>query len=148
MTPLVDVVFLLLIFFMLSTTFIVIPGIRLDLPRASSEQVEREPEEIVLSVDEQGKLYFGETQVDDAGMRSRLQATALGGKDTQVLLKGDAQCAYGRIVDVLEMVRKSSLHRIAIVTQSGKRQRAGDHEGQTRSSLPVRETNGSPDERE
>ena len=64
MTPLVDVVFLLIVFFMLSTTFIVLPGIHVDLPRASSERITLEPDEIVLSVDKDGRMYFGEKYRD------------------------------------------------------------------------------------
>lgn len=116
MTPLVDVVFLLIIFFMLSTTFIKLPGIKVDLPQASSEKIEVEKNEAVLTVDENGAFYFDEEPVDDAGMLARLSALAAGDREILVLITGDKNSHYGRVVELLGMVRKSGLHRIAIVT--------------------------------
>lgn len=117
MTPLVDVVFLLIIFFMLSTTFIVLPGIRVDLPKASSERITLEPEEIVLSVDEKGSLFFNKERVDDETMLARLRMAAHGDKEVQILLKGDSGCSYGHVVNLLDMIRQCQLHRVAIMTK-------------------------------
>jgi len=120
MTPLVDVVFLLIIFFMLSTTFIVLPGIKVDLPKASAERVTLEREEIVVSVDERGAFYFNKDAIDDASMRARLSHAGTGNKEVQILLKGDAACNYGRVVELLDMVRSCKLHRVAILTTGKK----------------------------
>jgi len=120
MTPLVDVVFLLIIFFMLSTTFIMLPGIKVDLPKASSERVSIEREEVVISVDEQGAFYFNKDPVDDATMKERLRLAGTSNKDVQILLKGDAACNYGRVVELLDMVRACKLHRVAILTSKKK----------------------------
>ncbi len=120
MTPLVDVVFLLIIFFMLSTTFIVLPGINVDLPKASSEKITVEREEIVVSVDEQGAFHFNKDPVDDEIMKQRLSIAGAGNKDVQILLKGDAGCNYGRVVKLLDMVRACKLHRVAILTTQKK----------------------------
>ncbi|MFH1112701.1 MAG: biopolymer transporter ExbD [Pseudomonadota bacterium] len=125
MTPLVDVVFLLIIFFMLSTTFIVLPGINVNLPKASSEKVTVEREEIVVSVDEQGAFHFNKDPVNDEMMKQRLSVAGAGNKDVQILLKGDAGCNYGRVVTLLDMVRACKLHRVAILT-TGKKDDAED----------------------
>lgn len=117
MTPLVDVVFLLIIFFMLSTTFIVLPGIRVDLPKASSERITLEPEEIVLSVDEKGALYFNKDRVDDETVLQRLRVASQSDKEVQILLKGDTRSNYGRVVELLDMIRQCQLHRVAIMTR-------------------------------
>ena len=121
MTPLVDVVFLLIIFFMLSTTFIVLPGITVDLPKASSERVTVEREEIVVSVDKHGAFYFNKDPVDDETMPARLSSAGQINKDVQILLKGDENCNYGRVVELLDMVRKCGLHKVAILTAGKKR---------------------------
>ena len=120
MTPLVDVVFLLIIFFMLSTTFIVLPGIQVNLPKASSEKVTVEREEIVLSVDEKGEFYFNKDRVSDETMRARLDNAATGNKEVQILLKGDTGAQYGRVVGLLDMIRACNLHRVAIMTSTKK----------------------------
>lgn len=120
MTPLVDVVFLLIIFFMLSTTFVVLPGILVELPEASSERVTIEREEVVVSVDRNGEYYFNKDSVDDTTMKERLRSTAAGSSDVQVLLKGDAGCDYGRVVKLLDMIRSCKLRRVAVLTATGK----------------------------
>ena len=74
MTPLVDIVFLLVVFFMLSTTFIVLPGIKIDLPEASSETVRLEKEEIVLSIEKGGEIYFNKERVDETARCGKKEA--------------------------------------------------------------------------
>lgn len=120
MTPLVDVVFLLIIFFMLSTTFIVLPGLKIDLPEAAAEKIEIETKKAVLSVDREGVLYFDDEQVDRGSMRQKLIEASARDPETLILLKGDRGCGYGRVVDLLDMVRQTGLTRIAIVTSTEK----------------------------
>ena len=121
MTPLVDVVFLLIIFFMLSTTFIVVPGLRIDLPTAASQKVSVEKHKVVLSVDRNGVLYFDQDPVDEHTMVRLLKQAALENPLMLVLMKGDRNSKYGRNVDLLDMVRKAGLNRIAIVTSTKKK---------------------------
>jgi len=115
-------VFLLIIFFLLSTTFIVSPGIRLDLPVASSQTVKKERKEITLSVDQSGVIYVNKDPVDAHSLLSTLLALAHEDRDTMVLIKGDRNTGYGLMVDILGIVKQSGLHRIAIVTQPKKDQ--------------------------
>ncbi len=121
MTPLVDVVFLLIIFFMLSTTFIVVPGLRIDLPTAASQKVSVEKHKVVLSVDRSGVLYFDQDPVDEDTMFRLLKQAALENRLVLVLMKGDRNSTYGQNVDLLDMVRKAGLSRIAIVTSTKKK---------------------------
>lgn len=116
LTPLVDMVFLLNIFFMVSTTFIFMPAIRIDLPQALAEKVEVEHARVSISVDAAGALYFDQDQVDERAMRQRLAQAASANSRTLVLVRGDRSAGYGPIVDLLDMVRQAGLHRIAIVT--------------------------------
>lgn len=117
-TPLVDLVFLLIIFFLLSTTFRVSPGIKIDLPSASSQKIHTEKKEIIVSVDKSGNVYVNKDAVDPASLLSRLMQSAQEDKDTTVLIKGDREAGFGRIVDLLDTVKQTGLHRIAIVTRN------------------------------
>lgn len=116
LTPLVDMVFLLNIFFMVSTTFIVMPAIRIDLPQAAAEKVEIEKDRVSVSVDTAGMLYVDQDLVDERAMRARLARIASENSRTLVLVRGDRSANYGLVVDLLDMVRQAGLHRIAIVT--------------------------------
>jgi biopolymer transport protein TolR len=122
MTPLVDVVFLLIVFFMLSTTFIILPGVRIDLPKASAEKITLEKNEVVLVVDKEGNFYFEDEKVTDKEMQDRLAAARQNNAEALVLIEGDRVCDYGRMVDLLGMVRDCGLNRIAIVTKDEKKQ--------------------------
>lgn len=117
MTPLVDVVFLLIIFFMLSTTFIVLPGIKIDLPKVSAQKVELEKTEIVLTVDSSGALFFDQHPMDIEQMRLRLNTIASENPRTLVLLKGDRSAHYGPVIDVLSALHTAGLNRVAIITR-------------------------------
>ncbi len=120
MTPLVDVVFLLIIFFMLSTTFIILPGINVNLPKASTEKIELEREKIILTVDNNGKFYMDENHLDEGAIKRELRAVSSKDREIQILLKGDTQCSYGRVVTLLDILRQCELHRVAIVTNKSK----------------------------
>lgn len=120
MTPLIDLVFLLIIFFLLSTTFRVSPGIRIDLPTASSQKIVQEKNEITLSVDEAGIIYVDKDRVEPGQLSFRLAAAAHKDLNTTVLIKGDRGVGFGHVVDLLGTVKDSGLHRIAIMTQRKK----------------------------
>ncbi|MBI5251235.1 MAG: biopolymer transporter ExbD [Desulfomonile tiedjei] len=124
-TPLVDLVFLLIIFFLLSTTFNISPGIRLDLPEASSQKINKERKDITLSVDQSGTIYVNKDPIDRTSLLSRLLTWSHEDRDTTVLIKGDRNTGYGQMVDILGTVKQSGLHRIAIITQSKKDQSDG-----------------------
>ena len=66
LTPMVDVVFLLLIFFMISTTFVESPGISIKLPEASSQSVEREPQELKIYLSTEGDIYYLDRKISIA----------------------------------------------------------------------------------
>jgi biopolymer transport protein ExbD len=119
-TPLVDLVFLLIIFFLLSTTFVVSPGIRIDLPQATSQKILKEKKEITVSVDQSGAVYLNKDLVDRNTLASRLAGLAQEDLDATVLIRGDRSAGFGQVVDLLGMVKQSGLHRIAIMTQPRK----------------------------
>jgi biopolymer transport protein TolR len=116
-TPLVDLVFLLIIFFLLSTTFRINPGIKIDLPQASSQKIVSEKKEITLSVDQAGTVYFNKDAVEPTSLTTRLATTARDDPNTTVIIKGDRAAGFGLVVDLLGTVKDSGLHRIAIMTR-------------------------------
>lgn len=131
-TPLVDLVFLLIIFFLLSTTFVVSPGIKIDLPQAISQKIRKESKEITLSVDPSGAVYLNSDPVDRDSLVSRLARLAQEDLDMTVLIRGDRSTDFGQVVDVLGMVKQSGLHRIAIMTQPQKGPSQGQDQASTR----------------
>ncbi len=116
-TPLVDVVFLLLIFFMLSTTFIVSPGIRVNLPQAEAEAVRHERQDVRVKIDATGNLYLGDQRVSRDDLEARLQAAGRSDRDTLVIIEADEATAHRHVVEVMDRAKSVGLHRLAIATR-------------------------------
>ena len=116
-TPLVDVVFLLLIFFMLSTTFIVSPGIRINLPEAKAEPVRRESRDFRVKIDQQGALYVGDRKVEMETLVSELEQAAAQDRDTLVVIEADEQSMHRFVVDIMDRAKTAGLNRLAIATR-------------------------------
>jgi biopolymer transport protein ExbD len=119
-TPLVDLVFLLIIFFLLSTTFVVYPGIRVDLPHSISQKIHKDSKEISITVDQGGIVYLEREAVDTSSLGPRLAQSARERPDAVVLIRGDRGAGFGVVSDVLGVVKQAGLHRIAIMTRSQK----------------------------
>ena len=111
--PLIDVIFLLLIFFMLTSSFIFQPGIKINLPKAlTSEVIQRE--NLILVVTKDNLLYINDRQVDNEELSSRLEIAARELKP--ILIKADRKATLGRIVEVWDMCRAEGIEKINIAT--------------------------------
>lgn len=123
-TPLVDMVFLLLIFFMLSTTFIVSPGIKVNLPQSSAEKVTQEKKEVQVVITEDNKVFVESVLVDMGGLEQRLVGAAQQDPQTLVIIKADAKALHGKVVEVMDLAKQSGLNRMAIATQPKEKENA------------------------
>jgi biopolymer transport protein ExbD len=123
-TPLVDMVFLLLIFFMLSTTFIVSPGIKVNLPQSSAEKVTQEKKEVQVVITEDNKVFVESMLVDMGGLEQRLLGAARQDPQTLVIIKADAKALHGKVVEVMDLAKQSGLNRMAIATQPKEKENA------------------------
>jgi biopolymer transport protein ExbD len=122
-TPLVDMVFLLLIFFMLSTTFIVTPGIKVNLPQSSAEKVTQEKNEVQVVITEDNKVFVESIPVDRGELEDRLAEAARRDPKTLVIIKADAKSIHGKVVEVMDIAKQSGLNRLAIATQPEEKER-------------------------
>lgn len=118
LTPMVDVVFLLLIFFMISTTFVESPGLSVDLPESGAQRQDREPEEVKIYLAADGVISLGEEQVEIATLERRLQDYGdRSGAMTFVLL-ADKQARHGRVVELMDLAREAGFGKLAIATEA------------------------------
>jgi biopolymer transport protein ExbD len=121
-TPLVDMVFLLLIFFMLSTTFIVTPGIKVNLPQSSAEKVTQEKKELLVVITEDNKVFVDKMLVDVGELEQRLVGVGRQDPQTLIIIKADAKALHGKVVEVMDIAKQSGLNRLAIATQPKERE--------------------------
>ena len=120
LTPLIDVVFLLLLFFMVTTTFVNdARGVRVDLPRSSSTDAIPEGKDLTLVLEQDGTVSVDGVALSAAQIAAELRKAALLDPNTLVVLRADAGLAHGRVVQVMDLAREIGLTSFAIATESG-----------------------------
>ena len=117
-TSLIDVVFLLLIFFMVSTTFAEHPGIKLELPTASTAEPNK-LEPLTLTIDKKGSMFLNDVRVGAEELRAALEAEAKKPEATLVL-KADKGVPYGYVIRAMDISRQSGIRRIVSLTETPK----------------------------
>ncbi len=119
-TPLIDVVFLLLIFFMVSTTFERESEINITLPEASKELTEAKPDAISVAIDSQSRIYVNGRALINSQLSTIKQAIyeALGNlTDVPIIISADAETNHQSVVRVMDAARQLGLVRITFATQ-------------------------------
>ena len=120
LTPMVDVVFLLLIFFMISTTFVESPGISIKLPEASSQTIEREPKEIKVYLSKEGDIYHRDQKISLDDFKGLLAESQSEAELTTVLLLADQESRHGKVVTLMDLARDAGFVKLAIATEQRK----------------------------
>ncbi len=115
-TPLVDVVFLMLIFFLVSTTFKVGSSLKLDLPSSKTQEETQDTKEVVISISAAGQLYVSDEAVDDDDLRRRILNASKGDPGIRIVLRADAEAQHKRVVFALDTLRQLGLNKVAIAT--------------------------------
>jgi len=115
-TPIVDTVFNLLIFFALSLNFIVTPGIKVDLPESITEELIREREELIVVMDRDNNIFIDEQPVSIDQLVNIFSTTARERKDTLVIIQADQNVSHGSVVGMMDRAKKAGLLRLAIAT--------------------------------
>lgn len=121
LTPLIDVVFLLLIFFMVATSFLdPEKEIEIELPQAmSGEAMDEAPDELIINVMQDGSLIVSGQPIDEAGLGSTLQRAARRNPETPVTIRGDRLVAHEKIVAVMDACGIAGLTNLAVGTLEG-----------------------------
>jgi len=126
LTPLIDVVFLLLIFFMVSTTFIREPGgIRVDLPHSDTQEFIQEGEEVVIKINGDGGLFVDDVPVSEDALRTELKRAVQKDPGTTVIIKADRAVEHGEVVRVMDLAKRIGLYKRAVATEGTRHKRPG-----------------------
>lgn len=115
-TSLIDVLFLLLIFFMISTSFLATPAIKLELPKAQHSDVVRQTH-IVIYVDPAGAVFLNDEPVDLALLAAALKGRLAESDDKSVVLKADSRVSHGTVIEVLDIVKGAGARRLVVSTK-------------------------------
>jgi biopolymer transport protein ExbD len=113
MTPLINVFFLLFIFFLFTSSFIFQPGIKVNLPKAvTSEVIQQEAVVIIITRDD--KIYLNDRQISQDELLSNLRIIAK--EKAPLLIKADRNASLGRIVEIWDMCRNEGVSQVNIAT--------------------------------
>ncbi len=110
--PLIDVIFMLLLFFMLTTSFIR-PSIALKMPEASNKE-KIEEQDIIISVDKDDNIYLNRQKVDLNELEKLLKQKLTHSKEKRIIFQGDESILYKKFVNVLDIVKRSGARDINI----------------------------------
>jgi len=115
LTPLIDIVFQLLIFFLLTATFQNNPAFNVKLPKAKNRDVSQEPKAVVVTLSSGGELEVDGNQVDARELELRLCAAAKADATTGVNIKADQATQHQFVVQVMDIAKTCGLERLAIL---------------------------------
>jgi biopolymer transport protein ExbD len=116
MTPLVDVMLVLLIIFII-TVPVMKHAVNIELPRASNEQQISKPETLRLSVDAAGSYFLNDSPITDGELAPRLQAAAVQNPQPDLHIRGDKAVRYERVAQAMAAAQQAGLRKIGFITE-------------------------------
>jgi biopolymer transport protein TolR len=122
-TPLVDVVLVLLIIFMVTANFIVRETMEVDLPRAANAG-ETVQGLVAVVMDKQGRLYLDGEEVSEAQLRTKVAASVQKDAETRAILSADQALPYGEVMHLIDVVKGEGVTRFALNIEKDARTRA------------------------
>jgi biopolymer transport protein ExbD len=125
LTPLIDVVFLLLLFFMLSSSFIQLTGIKINLPEVVASE-NSGAEKLVIAVDKNGNCFFNDERLDWTGLKLKLREYAERWRVDTVILVADKEAEYGEIIKLMSLARSLNLNVYAATATKMEKNDDGD----------------------
>ena len=115
-TPLVDVMLVLLVIFMVTAPMMQ-QGVQVNLPKADTKAMAPAEESVVVSVDKNGKVFINKDEVPAGDLRNRLSTTFASRTKKEVFLKADAGVPYGEVVRTMADIKGAGIERLGMVTE-------------------------------
>jgi biopolymer transport protein TolR len=117
-TPMVDVMLVLLIIFMVSAPLLTV-GVPIDLPQTKAKSLDQDREPLTLSVNTQGQVFLMNSEIPINELVDKLKAVteARGGFDERIYVRGDKTVVYGTVMQVMGRLSSAGFKRVALVTE-------------------------------
>jgi len=117
-TPMVDVMLVLLIIFMVTAPLLV-TGVQVDLPESKAAALDQDQRPVSISMDAQGQVFVDDVPVPEGGLSVRLADIARGSSEPggpRIFLRADRSLDYGRVMQVMGEINRAGLRRVAMVS--------------------------------
>jgi biopolymer transport protein TolR len=118
-TPMVDVMLVLLIIFMVSAPLLTV-GVPIDLPQSQAKSLDQDREPLTLQLNAEGKIFLQTTEMGIDELVAKLKAISEaqgGGFETRIYVRGDRRVDYGTVMKVMGRISAAGFHRVALVTE-------------------------------
>ena len=119
-TPLVDVMLVLLVIFMVTAPMMQ-QGVQVNLPKAETKSLSPKEDTLVVSVDKSGKTFINTNEVQADQLKDKLNSMLAGREKREVFLKADSSVPYGEVVRVMAQIKGAGVERLGMVTESPQR---------------------------
>jgi len=116
-TPLIDVLFILIIFFTITSTFLEQPGLKLDLPKAATGELQK-VEKAVLTIADGSQMQFGDKDVTKASLPDVLKFAMEERGDKSLIISADKKVEHGMVVEIMDIARQNGVEKLVISTES------------------------------
>ncbi|WP_415034223.1 ExbD/TolR family protein [Azonexus sp.] len=121
--PMIDVLLVIIIFLMLTTTYSKYAGLEIDLPTADASQTAEQPNEIDVAVTASGQILVNKTPLaegDNQAIATALQQAAGGREKPVIVINADAKATHQRVIDVMQAAQSAGYPHISFATQSAE----------------------------
>ena len=114
--PFVDVMLVLVVIFMIAAPLLTV-GVPVDLPKAAVDPLNEEKEPLIITLDEEGRVYLQESEVSQDVLIPRLVAVSNANPDLRVFVRGDEAINYGRVMEVMGLVSEAGFSKVARIAE-------------------------------
>jgi biopolymer transport protein ExbD len=116
-TPLVDIVLVLLIIFMVTANFIVRETVEVDLPRAANSNDKTVQGPVMITMDKDARLFFDGTELDENALLAKMRAAVANDKEVRAIISADQSLNYGKVMGLIDLVKEAGITRFALNIQ-------------------------------
>jgi biopolymer transport protein TolR len=95
-------------------------GVKVDLPKASAQQMEHSEEKLVLTITRDRRIFLGDAEIRGNELEQKLAANARIQKDKELYLHADRSLPYGQVVEVMAVARRAGVESLGMITDPGK----------------------------
>jgi len=116
-TPMVDVMLVLLIIFMVAAPLLTV-GVPVNLPQTKAAPLNEKTEPLAVTIKADGQVYIQDTVVALEELAARLQAITENKPDTRIYVRGDHSLDYGRVMEVMGLITSAGFTKVALITET------------------------------
>ncbi len=120
MTPLIDIMLVLLIIFMVTSSVSLESGLDIDLPKTKTETTSQEGKAVLISLDRHGSISVQGKEVDLTGLKTAIKDAMTSEKTSLVVFEGDRKSNLGKTIEIMDIAKSAGAEKFAIATEGGE----------------------------